>query len=69
MAYQVKYCIEEDIGDSSRGVKWVDDPNDAEFFSVFRVNEESYEWVADFNELEEANEFIRQTESVSHKPR
>lgn len=39
MAYQVKYCIEEDIGDSSRGVKWVDDPNDAEFFSVFRVNE------------------------------
>lgn len=71
MAYQVKYCKEINIGDSSRGVEWVEDPKDAEFFGVYKLDEESYtlEWIADFPELEQANEFVRQTQNASHKPR
>lgn len=69
MGYQVKYCKEVNIGDSSSGVEWVEDPKDAEFFSVYKVDEKSYEWIADFPELEQANEFVRQNQVVAHKPR
>lgn len=69
MKYQIKNCREVDIGDSSRGVEWVEDPKDAEFFSVYEVDEEAYKWVADFPELELAHEFVRENQVVAHKPR